>query len=77
LDYTEGLNGIRSTIISLPSNISYPEGAVDVVEAKGSDSKHDIQLENTEFGLLNRLLGLYIYFYYKICKHLCININDL
>lgn len=77
MDYTEGLSGIRCTIISLPPNTSYPEDAVDIVETKGTYSKHDIQLENTEFGLLNRLLGVYIYFYYKIYKYSCININDI
>lgn len=55
LDYTTGLNGCRSTIICLPPNMSYPADAYQHIEQA---PQHSISLENTEFALLSRLLGV-------------------
>ncbi|KAI8644466.1 hypothetical protein BD408DRAFT_340513 [Parasitella parasitica] len=57
LDHKEGWNGKRCTIIRPPVGTSYPQDACYVVEKEGPNSKHDIRLESTEFGLLSSLLA--------------------
>lgn len=61
LDYTTGLNGFRNTIICLPPNVSYPQDAFEKTDREAQAANHKITLENSEFALLSRLLGLYKY----------------